>query len=641
MDIDEDIVEEPPSAPAPGRAQPQAEDQGYETLDDGLVVKLADKDEAVTNKVIVCHVSKTLALDRPSLIVMPTARVLVTQLHEETGKKKEFGTALLDSGASKSFIGKNLVNRAKLRTAKADRPVKVIGVSGEAFTEEEVLCRLTATTYGGSQYIQHTFMVLEDMGSVKGIPMHHEEFDPLLAHKYIQMSDKFPSETRPIDFLLGQDLLWSVWSHEEPILQLESQHMLLHPSLFGWVAQGQWIEPDEASKKISLKKERHQVALHQGEPTWHMLHPAYKEDSEQPQGIVHAMLALGKRDVPVEKYVQKRQQIVSKQLLKHLDSKAENTLLADTAEEWTQEKELDIYSKMNKFFTFESLGMMDDPEDNAKLVDKQAVESLMNSLSFKDGFYSVGLTFAPDAGPLRDGKPVAAARLKGLRRRIEKNKTLQELYEGAIQEYIALGDIERCGNRGRTGRTYYLPHSAVIKMEKTTSKIRIVFNGSSKAQDGKSLNDHLLTGPPSNQDLFKILVGFREHEVALQGDVKRMYMCILINEEDRDCLRFLWINSRGEEEEWRFRKVPFGIRDAPFLAQYIFVLHAKKYEDKHPDIVDFIANKRWVDDLVASVRTAQEAKNYVKVTTEIMAEGGFNLKKWVFFFPGSHGRHPS
>ena len=51
-------------------------------------------------------------------------------------------------------------------------------------------------------------------------------------------------------------------------------------------------------------------------------------------------------------------------------------------------------------------------------------------------------------------------------------------------------------------KTHYLPHHAVVRQDKDTSKVRIVYNASAHAK-GPSLNDCLHTGPKFNQKVLE------------------------------------------------------------------------------------------------------------------------------------------
>ena len=55
-----------------------------------------------------------------------------------------------------------------------------------------------------------------------------------------------------------------------------------------------------------------------------------------------------------------------------------------------------------------------------------------------------------------------------------------------------------------SGQVHYLPHHGVVRQDKVTSKLRIVYDASVRSS-GPSLNDCLYTGPKS---IFDILVRF-------------------------------------------------------------------------------------------------------------------------------------
>ncbi len=90
---------------------------------------------------------------------------------------------------------------------------------------------------------------------------------------------------------------------------------------------------------------------------------------------------------------------------------------------------------------------------------------------------------------------------------------------------------------------YYLPHHSVIREDKATTKLRVVFNASSHEDGSPSLNDCLLTRPNLNPDLLTILVRFRLHPVAFMADITKAFPQISIADKDRDVLRFLWLTG--------------------------------------------------------------------------------------------------
>ena len=81
----------------------------------------------------------------------------------------------------------------------------------------------------------------------------------------------------------------------------------------------------------------------------------------------------------------------------------------------------------------------------------------------------------------------------------------------------------------------------MVRPEKATTKVRVVFDGSAQ-QNGKSLNSESLPGPKLQSDIVDILVRFTKEPVALAGDVSQMYHQILLRPEDRALHRFLHRN---------------------------------------------------------------------------------------------------
>ena len=102
-------------------------------------------------------------------------------------------------------------------------------------------------------------------------------------------------------------------------------------------------------------------------------------------------------------------------------------------------------------------------------------------------------------------------------------------------------------NESIVGEVIYLPHKEVIKEDRSTKKLRIVFNASAKYKGTSSLNEVLYKGPCLNADLYSLLLKFRIYPIAVTSDKEKVYFQISINEEHRDFLRFLWYSDLSEE----------------------------------------------------------------------------------------------
>lgn len=75
-----------------------------------------------------------------------------------------------------------------------------------------------------------------------------------------------------------------------------------------------------------------------------------------------------------------------------------------------------------------------------------------------------------------------------LERKFQSNTELRLHYSQFMREYIALRHMSILGDDRIHDSAYYLPHHVVLRSDSLTTKIRVVFNGSSPTS-GTSLND--------------------------------------------------------------------------------------------------------------------------------------------------------
>ena len=86
-------------------------------------------------------------------------------------------------------------------------------------------------------------------------------------------------------------------------------------------------------------------------------------------------------------------------------------------------------------------------------------------------------------------------------------------YDAIIKDQMQHGIVEIVEDDNPDedrGKVHYMPHHAVVRHDKDTTKVRVVYDGSARS-DGPSLNDCLHAGPKFNQRIFDILLRFRLH----------------------------------------------------------------------------------------------------------------------------------
>ena len=163
-------------------------------------------------------------------------------------------------------------------------------------------------------------------------------------------------------------------------------------------------------------------------------------------------------------------------------------------------------------------------------------------------------------------KSGSLSRLDTLVRKLEKQDIL-ETYDKIIQEQIDQGIVERV-KEDAVGKEFYTPHKPVVRESAETTKTRIVYDASARANPkAPSLNDCLETGPLLQNLLWNVLVRNRFHPIAVTGDLKQAFLQVRIGENERDVLRFHWLKDlqTKEIEVLRFTRALFGLAPSPFL----------------------------------------------------------------------------
>ena len=227
------------------------------------------------------------------------------------------------------------------------------------------------------------------------------------------------------------------------------------------------------------------------------------------------------------------------------------------------------------------------------------------------------------------------ARLSSQLKRLRKDPEILKEYDSIIQDQLQSGIIEQvdCAKRPDVGRVHYLPHHGVVRRDALTTKLRVVFDASSKpSSDSPSLNECLYSGPALTPTIFNVLLRFREKRIALVGDIEKAFLNVGVAEEDRDVLRFLWVDSLEEENPglmlYRFCRVVFGVNASPFLLNATLKYHISQYE-ADPGLVQNLLNSFYVDDLVTGERGVEECLSLYQKSKKCLLESGFNLRKWI------------
>ncbi|GFX48586.1 uncharacterized protein TNCV_584831 [Trichonephila clavipes] len=249
----------------------------------------------------------------------------------------------------------------------------------------------------------------------------------------------------------------------------------------------------------------------------------------------------------------------------------------------------------------------------------------------ENGRYTVKLPFHTPPTWLGNSKQNAIRRLISVERHLISNPDKYKLYRNFIKEYLDLKHMELVPDSEYNSiKGLYLPHHGAVRDTSCTTKLRVVFDASSKTSSGLSLNDLLMVGPRVQPELFPILIQFRIFSVAICSDVEKMFRQIKVHEEDVDWQRILWRDSPTEPiREYRLTTVTYGTTSAPFLSTRTLRQLAIYEQENYPAASRATLSHFYVDDLLSGSATKKRAIQLVSELQEMMKRGGFSLRKWV------------
>ncbi|GFS50519.1 integrase catalytic domain-containing protein [Trichonephila clavipes] len=206
-----------------------------------------------------------------------------------------------------------------------------------------------------------------------------------------------------------------------------------------------------------------------------------------------------------------------------------------------------------------------------------------------------------DPSCLGNSKDIAIKRLNSLWKRLSRDSSYLSLYAEFLKEYEELGHLERVVESSEPPTHYYIHHHGVLRPEKLTTKLRIVFNGSSPTTTGISLNDILLKD--------------------VQANINKSYQ--------QDLQRIIWKHGLDAEIlTYRLKTVTYGLSNAPFLAIRTLQQLEKDEKSKFPLASETLLYDTYMDDIVSGapdLETVQQLQSQLK---DALQSCGMNLHKW-------------
>ncbi|XP_074036726.1 uncharacterized protein [Leptinotarsa decemlineata] len=251
----------------------------------------------------------------------------------------------------------------------------------------------------------------------------------------------------------------------------------------------------------------------------------------------------------------------------------------------------------------------------------------------KDGTFQVDFPFKcpTEKIPLGDSFHIAKRRFTNLEKRLQNNQELFSAYKNFIDEYVSLKHATYVPFNPTDKSAeikYFLPHHCVIKESSETTKLRVVFDGSTKTSTGFSLNDLLHKGYQVQPDLYDIFCRFRQHSYVLTCDIEKMYRQVKMNPSQRHLQNILWRNSPQEELKCiQLSTVTYGVTSSSFLATRVLKELASNCKG-FPLAKRALLKQTYVDDVLHGTDSLSELEDSYHQLNSLLNSAGFKLHKW-------------
>ena len=150
---------------------------------------------------------------------------------------------------------------------------------------------------------------------------------------------------------------------------------------------------------------------------------------------------------------------------------------------------------------------------------------------------------------------------------------------------------------------------------------------------GMCLNRELLSAPDLTNQIVGVLSIFQEEKIAVMGDTEAMFHQVKVPKDQCSFLKFLrWDDSNPDKKliDYEMTAHVFGGTSSPPCSNFALRRIARDNEQQYgKEITQILERSFYVDDLLKSYPTVNQAINAIKQLQELCSTGGFNLTKFV------------
>ncbi|XP_015118495.1 uncharacterized protein LOC107042118 [Diachasma alloeum] len=284
---------------------------------------------------------------------------------------------------------------------------------------------------------------------------------------------------------------------------------------------------------------------------------------------------------------------------------------------------------LQKFWVQEELPVQQ--SENSELSpDELECEKHFRSTHSRDstGRYIVRLPLKTSTAALGESKFKASRQLRSTVSKLTNNQAYAQLYKEFINEYETLGHMQRAPETAEPVPVYYLTHHGVLRADAITTRLIVVFNGSSPTSSGTSLNDILHPGGKLQTNAMDVLTWMRKHRLVFGTDIVKMFRQIRVHQDDWDLQRILWVDDNKQQIFYQLTTVTYGLNCSPWLSLKVLQQLAENEGPRFPAPVETITRGRYIDDIYGGADSPAELKEILWQLQGLCQAGGFPLQKW-------------
>ncbi|XP_070851577.1 uncharacterized protein [Drosophila suzukii] len=289
----------------------------------------------------------------------------------------------------------------------------------------------------------------------------------------------------------------------------------------------------------------------------------------------------------------------------------------------TMHTAIDIDESLRRFWELEDVNQ----EFHGKPEDDEVEQHFVKTHTRDSkGRYIVELPFKTSMEQFSDTLQGALTRFRGVERRLKKDPNLHSQYVQFMREYLQLGHMRELSPEDIDKKpSFYLPHHPVF-----TQKLRVVFDGSFKDTNGRSLNEALHIGPSILRNLFSICMRFRMFKFVFSADIVKMYRQIWVAANHCGYQRIVWREDETTPiKHYELSTVTYGTSCAPFLAVRVLDQLAHDHQHDFPTAAKILKEQFYVDDVLTGAHTEEELIRNQNELIQLMKCAGMELGKWV------------